>query len=81
MIESQRGAKRQVGYKHLISNKHDWNNCFIKNYQQILLNFADFAWLEQLEGNLMVAISLVWYIGSYTIAAKPESKCWNCIIQ
>ena len=37
----------------------------------MLLDFADFAWLEQLEGNLMDAISRVWYYGSYTIAAKP----------
>ena len=43
----------------------------IKNHQQILLDFADFAWLEQPEGNLMDAISRVWYNGSYTIAAKP----------
>ena len=66
MIDSQRGAKRRFGYNHLISN----NNSFIKNHQQILLDFADFAWLEELEGNLVDAISRVWY-GSYTIAAKP----------
>ena len=71
VIDSQRGAKRRVGYNHLISNKREWNNCFIKNHQQILLDFADFAWLEQPEGNLMDAISQVWYNGSYTIAAKP----------
>ena len=70
MIDSQRGTKRQVGYNHLISNKRKWNNCFIKNHQKILLDFADFAWLEQPEGNLMDAISQVWYNGSYTIAAK-----------
>ena len=69
--DSQRGAKRRVGYNHLISNKREWNNCFIKNHQQILLDFADFACLEQPEGNLMDAISRVWYNGSYTIAAKP----------
>ena len=39
-----------------ISNKRELNNCFIKNNQQILLYFADFALQEQLEGNLMVAI-------------------------
>ena len=71
MIDSQRSAKRRVGYNHLVSNKREWNNCFIKNHQQILLHFADFAWLEQREGNLMDAISRVWYNGSYTIAAKP----------
>ena len=37
----------------------------------MLLDFTDFAWLEQPEGNLMDAISRVWYNGSYTIAAKP----------
>ena len=57
VIDSQRGAK--------------WNNCFIKNHQQILLDFADFAWLEQPEGNSMDAISRVRYNGSYTMAAKP----------
>ena len=71
MIDSQRGAKRRVGYDHLISNKREWNICFIKNHPQILLDFADFAWLEQPEGNLMDAISQVWYNGSYTIASKP----------
>ena len=69
MIDSQRGARRRVGYNQLISNKREWNNCFIKN--QILLDFADFAWLEQPEGNLMDAISRVRYNGSYTMAAKP----------
>ena len=67
------GAKRRVGYNHLISNKREWNNCFIKNHQQTLLDFADFPWLEQPEGNLMDAVSRVWclwYNGSYTIAAK-----------
>ena len=63
VIDSQRGAKRRVGYSHLISNKREWNNCFIKNHQQILLNFADFAWLEQPEGNLIDAISRVFTVG------------------
>ena len=36
MIDSQRGAKRRVGYNHLISNKREWNHCFIKNNQEIL---------------------------------------------
>ena len=40
----------------------------------MLLDFADFAWLEQPEGNLMDAISRVWYNGSYTIAAKPIKR-------
>ena len=47
MIDSQQGAKRRVGYNHLISNKREWNNCFIKNNQEILLDFPDFALQEQ----------------------------------
>ena len=34
--------QRQVDYNHLISNKCEWNNCFIKNNQEILLDLADF---------------------------------------
>ena len=64
MIDSQRGPYLQVGYNHLISNKREWNNCFIDNNQEILLNFADFAFQEQLEDNLMVVISQPWYYGS-----------------
>ena len=71
MIDSQRGAKRRVRYNHLISNKREWNNCVIKNHRQILLDFGDFARLEQPEDNLMDAISRAWYNGSYTITAKP----------
>ena len=37
MIDSQRGAWRRVGYNHLISSKREWNNCFTKNKQEILL--------------------------------------------
>ena len=63
--------RARVGYNHLISNKRGWNNCFIKNNQETLLDFADFALQEQLEDNLMVSISRAWYNGSYTMAAKP----------
>ena len=42
---------------HLISNKGEWNNCFIKNNQEILLYLADFALQEQAEDNLMLAFS------------------------
>ena len=27
----RRVATRLIGYNHLISNKYEWNNCFIKN--------------------------------------------------
>ena len=43
----------------------------LKINQEILLDFAHFALQEQLEYNLMFAISRAWYNGSYTMAAKP----------
>ena len=63
MVDSERGAYRRVGYNHLICNKRERNNCFIKNNKKILLDFADFALQEQLEDNLMVSISRAWYNG------------------
>ena len=36
---------------HVISNKREWNNCFIKNNQEILLDLTDFAVQEQPEDN------------------------------
>ena len=47
----------RVGYNHLISNKREWNNCFIKNNQEMLLDHADFTWQEQAEDNLMFTFS------------------------
>ena len=65
MVDSQRGALRRVGYNHLISNKHECHNCFIKNNQEILLNLADFALHEQPEDDIRVSISRAWYNGSH----------------
>ena len=47
MVSSQQGAQRQVGYNHLISNKHEWNNSFFKNAHKILLNLPNLILLEQ----------------------------------
>ena len=44
---------------------------FMKNNQEILLDLADIALREQLEDNLMGAVSPAWYNGSCTMAAKP----------
>ena len=44
---SQLGATLLVGYNHLISNKREWNNCFIKNAHKISLNLPDLILLEQ----------------------------------
>ena len=42
---------------HLISNKGEWNNCFIKNNQDL----ADFMFQERPEDDLMASISRAWY--------------------
>ena len=34
-------------------NKREWNNCFIKNYQEILLDVVDFALQERPEDNFL----------------------------
>ena len=70
IIDSQLGATRLVGYNHLISNKREWNNCFIKNNQELLLDQL-ISLKEQPEDNLMVTIPWAWYNDSYTMAAKP----------
>ena len=46
----------------------------IRNNQEILLDLADFAFQEQPGDNLMVALSLAWYNGSYTMVAKPVNS-------
>ena len=57
MIIANSALRASLAIYHLISNKREWNNCFIKNNQEILLDFADFALEEQLEDNLMVSVS------------------------
>ena len=52
-------------------NKLEWDNRFIKNNQEILLDLADFVFQEQPEDNLMVSISRACYTGSHTMADKP----------
>ena len=47
MVDSQLDATHLVGHNHLISNKHEWNNCFIKNAHKISMNLPDFILLEQ----------------------------------
>ena len=71
---------RRVGYNDLISNKREWDNCFIKNNQEIFLDLADFALQEQPEDNQW---SL--FLGHGIMAHIPwplsQSNPWNCIIQ
>ena len=71
----------QQGYNHLISNKCEWNNCLMKNNQEILLDFADFALQEQPEENLIVAIFWAWYITAHIPRPISQSNLWSCNIQ
>ena len=41
LLDSGRGAKQRVGYHKLISNKREWNNCFIK-YQTLDKNISNY---------------------------------------
>ena len=63
-VETMLGIHMHVHVKEIIVLN-------IKNNQEILIYLADFALQKQPEDNLMVAISRVWYNGSYTMAAKP----------
>ena len=36
IVDSQRGE-----YNHLLSNKHEWNNCFIKNAHKVSRILSD----------------------------------------
>ena len=47
---------------HLISNKHEWNDCFIKKNQEMLLDLADFTLQEQPQDNSMITIFRSWLI-------------------
>ena len=68
-----------VGYNHLISNKREWNNCFIKNAHKLSRILPDVIcknnrfsasfkfWADSDSYHIWRA----WYSGSYTIMAKP----------
>ena len=59
---------RLLGHNHLISNKREWNNCFMKKEpkEKKKVGLADLILQERPEDNLM--------------AAKPI-KTLECIIQ
>ena len=50
LLDSGRGAEHRIGYNKLISNKREWNNCFIK-YQTL-----DFVYVK-----VRVNIATVYY--------------------
>ena len=67
MIKASEALRTSFLYNHFISNKHKWNNCFIKYNQEILLGLADFTLQERPEDYLMVAIFRAWYNSSHSV--------------
>ena len=57
MIDS-RGALRRVGYNYLISNKREWNNCFIKKRPQNIENWTEITikTLKKVTGTLTIFV-------------------------
>ena len=47
----------------IISKDCEWNNCFIKNHQEMWLDLADFVLQERPEGDLMADMSWACYNG------------------
>ena len=81
----------QVGYNHLISNKHEGNNCFIKNPNKISRILPDFICKTtnfQLVFNFGQTRTVTilgehgigtMYNGSYTTMAKPIIVCYTAV--
>ena len=69
-----------VGYNHLISNKPEWNNCFIKNAHKKSKILPEFMFKNSrfsacyffvLADTYIYQIWRAWYNGSCTLMAKP----------
>ncbi len=60
-----------VGYNDLISNKREWNNCFIKKrlYLSSLAVFVDTFWLPYLWSMVYELIYHCLLTNQYTIAS------------
>ena len=81
LLDSGRGAKHRVGYHKLISNKREWNNCFIKyqtldknilNYIFYRLEFLAILWTKFSVIKMLVSIfgqTIVYKI--YTVSREP----------
>ena len=68
----------RVGYNHLISNKREWNNCFIKNAHKIsrillalICKNNRFSACFSFWADAYSSIFAAWFNGSYTKMAKP----------
>ena len=80
ILDSGRGAKHRVGYHKLISNKREWNNCFIK-YQTLekifRTIFSTNSSFRPFCGKIFVIKMLVSIFGQitvykiYTVSTEP----------
>ena len=70
---------RQVSFNQSLSNKSEWNDCFIKNKQVILIDFADFIMQERRKDDFKALISWAWYYGCYHIVAEPIKLHYSVI--
>ena len=80
-IDNGRGAKHRVGCPKLISNKREWNNCFIK-YNTLDKKYLEFYFLPtpvfgHFEGTFSVKQLAVSIFGQttgyriYTVSREP----------
>ena len=80
LLDSGRGAKHRVGYHKLISNKCEWNNCFIK-YQTLDKNISNYIFYRlQFSAILWTKFSVIMLVSIfgqtteykiYTLSREP----------
>ena len=81
LLDSGWGAKHRVGYHKLISNKREWNNCFIKyqtldknisNYIFYRLEFSAILWKNFSVTKMLVSIfGQITVYKIYTVSREP----------
>ena len=69
----------ELAISHLVSNKRKWNNCFIKNNHEKLLNTADLVIISFLQ---MCTLNVFVERGIMAHIPWPlnQSKLWNWVI-
>ena len=86
LLDSGRGAKHRVSYHKLISNKCEWNNCFIK-YQTLDKNISNYVFYQlEFSASLWKKFSVIKMLDSifgqttvYKINDKrTAANCHHC---
>ena len=70
LLDSGRGVEHRVGYHKLISNKREWNNCFIK-YQTLDKNISNFIFFR-LEFSANLGGNFPWQICQFPYLDKLQ---------